>query len=62
VSELAESVARELLSRDGVAVIWPIHLAAAAAHRLDHDQAASKLLRIADAAETIWRDEVLHRQ
>jgi hypothetical protein len=48
---LAESVALELLMRDGVEVIWQIHLAAAAAHRLGHRAGAETLLRIADAAD-----------
>ena len=57
MSELEESVARELLTRSGIGVIWQAHLAADAAYRVGNDRAAHILLKIADAAETIWRDE-----
>ena len=57
MSKLEESVARELLSSSGISIIWQAHLAAEAAHRVGNDRAAEILLRIADAAETIWRDE-----
>ena len=57
MSELEESVARELLTRSGIGVIWQAHVAADAAYRVGNDRAARILLNIADAAETIWRDE-----
>lgn len=57
MSELEEGVARELLAGSGISIIWQAHLAAEAAHRVGNDRAAEILLRIADAAETIWRDE-----
>ena len=56
MSELEESVARELLARDGIGVIWDAHVAAEAAYRVGNIRAACILLNIADAAETIWRD------
>ena len=57
MSELEESVARELLTRSGISIIWQAHIAADAAHRVGNDRAAEILLKIADAAETIWRRE-----
>jgi hypothetical protein len=52
--EIAESIALELLTHDGVEVIWQLHLAAAAAHRLGHRAGAETLLKIAEAAEVVW--------
>jgi hypothetical protein len=57
MSELEESVARELLARDGIGVIWDAHVAAEAAYRVGNVRAAYILLNIADAAEMIWRSE-----
>jgi hypothetical protein len=57
MSELEESVARELLTRSGIGVIWQAHVAADTAYRIGNDRAAEILLKIADAAETIWRNE-----
>jgi hypothetical protein len=57
MSELEESVARELLAHNGIDVIWQAHVAADAAHRAGNDRAAEILLKIADAAEMVWRDE-----
>ncbi len=57
MSELEENVARELLTRSGISIIWQAHVAADAAHRVGNDRAAEILLKIADAAETIWRRE-----
>jgi hypothetical protein len=57
MSQLEENVARELLSRSGISIIWQAHIAAEAAHRVGNDRAADILLKIADAAETIWRRE-----
>ena len=53
--ELEESVARELLARDGIGVVWDAHVAAEAAYRVGNVRAAYILLNIADAAETILR-------
>lgn len=57
MSKLEESVARELLTSSGICIIWQAHVAAEAAHRVGNDRAAEILLKIADAAETIWRRE-----
>lgn len=48
---LAASIASELLKCRGIAVIWDLHNAAAAAHRLSNQRAAEILIEIADAAE-----------
>ena len=57
MSALEESVARELLTRSGICIIWQAHVAADAAYRVGNKRAAEILLNIADAAETIWRVE-----
>jgi hypothetical protein len=57
MSELEESVARELLTRSGICIIWQAHVAAEAAYRVGNKRAAEILLNIADAAEAIWRCE-----
>jgi hypothetical protein len=57
MSKLEESVARELLTSSGIDIIWQAHIAADAAYRVGNRRAAEILLKIADAAETIWRRE-----
>jgi hypothetical protein len=57
MSKLEESVARELLTHNGICIIWQAHVAAYAAYRAGNRRAAEILLNIADAAETIWRCE-----
>jgi hypothetical protein len=59
MSKLEDSVARELLARSGIGVIWQAHIAADAAYRVGNDRAANILLSIADSAETIWRGQGL---
>jgi hypothetical protein len=51
---LAETLALELLARDGIATIWQLNLAAADAYRSGHPRAAQSMLEIADAAEQAW--------
>jgi len=46
-----ESLAVRLLARDGIAAIWQLHVAAAAAYRDGYQRAAETVLQIADAAE-----------
>lgn len=53
--ELEKSVARELLARDGIGVVWDAHVAAEAAYRVGNARAAYILLNIADAAEAMLR-------
>ena len=55
MNNLAESVAVELLKRDGAMVIWQAHLTAAKAQRDGDLRAAEILLKIADAAEEAVR-------
>jgi hypothetical protein len=52
---LNEELALDLLKRDGIAVIWLLHLTAAKAHREGHSRAAETLIEIGDAAEQSWR-------
>jgi hypothetical protein len=44
-----------MLSREGVAAIWQLHLNAAAAFRRGNWLSATALVGIADAAERLWR-------
>ena len=43
-----------ILAREGVAAIWQLHVAAAAAHQTGDPDAADAILEIADAAEQEW--------
>jgi hypothetical protein len=52
---LTEKVALDLLERDGIAVIWLLHLTATKAYREGHPRAAEALLEIGDAAEQCLR-------
>jgi hypothetical protein len=52
---LTEKVALDLLERDGIAVIWLLHLTATKAYREGHPRAAEALLEIGDAAEQCSR-------
>ena len=49
-----ENIALNLLRRDGIAVIWELHLAAAKAERGGNTAAAAAIIEIADAAEREW--------
>jgi hypothetical protein len=53
--EWTEKLALDLLERDGMRVIWLLHLTAAKAHGDGHPLAAQTLLEIADAAERCLR-------
>ena len=50
-----EIIAARMLSREGVAAIWQLHLNAAAAFRRGNWLSATALVGIADAAERLWR-------
>jgi hypothetical protein len=54
----AEEIALELLTSDGIAAIWKLHLIAATAHRARDDRAGEILIAVADAAEEVWRRRV----
>jgi hypothetical protein len=49
-----ENVALTMLTRDGIAAIWTLHLAAAKAHLDGNKGMAATILEIADAAESEW--------
>jgi hypothetical protein len=51
---LFETVATKLLARQGMGVIWQLHLRAAASHLHGNWLAAIALIAIADAAERQW--------
>jgi hypothetical protein len=53
--EFTEKLALDLLEREGIPVIWLLHLTAARAHGDGHPHAAETLLEIADAAERCLR-------
>jgi hypothetical protein len=51
---LTEKLAMTMLARDGVAIIWRLHIDAARAYRLGHPEAAAAIVEIAEAAEEVW--------
>ena len=51
---LTKEIALNLLTIDGSAAIWLIHLTAAKAYRHRHPRAAQILIEIADVAEQEW--------
>jgi hypothetical protein len=51
---LTKEIALNLLTIDGSAAIWLIHLTAAKAYRHGHPRAAQILIEIADVAEQEW--------
>jgi hypothetical protein len=53
-STLFETIAMRLLARQGIAVIWQLHLRASASHRNGNWLSAAALIGIADAAEREW--------
>ena len=50
-----ETVAARMLARAGVAVIWQLHLRAAASYRRGNWLSAVALIGMADTAERLWR-------
>ena len=53
-STLTERIALSILDREGIAAIWPLHVAAAEADRTGHPVAAAAILEVAEAAEKAW--------
>jgi hypothetical protein len=51
---LSETIAERLLARQGIVVIWQLHLRASASHRQGNWLSAAALIGIADAAERQW--------
>lgn len=49
-----ETIARRLLARQGIGVIWQLHLRASASHLNGNWLSAAALIGIADAAERQW--------
>ena len=45
---LTDKLAITMLARDGIAIIWRLHVDAAIAHRIGHRQAALAILEIAE--------------
>ena len=58
---ITEELARSMLAKHGVSIIWKLHNDAATLHRAGNSIAAESCLRIADAAEREWlrRDGLL---
>ena len=48
---ISEIIAERLLSRDGIAAIWQLHVRAAASHRRGNWLSAVALIGVAEAAE-----------
>ena len=48
-----ENIALTMIARDGIAVIWELHLIAAKAYREEDRAAAAAIIEIADAAERV---------
>jgi hypothetical protein len=53
-SAIFETIADRLLNRQGIRVIWLLHLRASASHLTGNWLAAASLIGIADAAERQW--------
>jgi hypothetical protein len=51
---LFETIATKLLARQGIGIIWQLHLRAAASYLSGNWLAAMALIAIADAAESQW--------
>ena len=51
-----ETVAARMLARDGIEVIWQLHLRAAVSYGRGNRLSALALVGIADIAEQLWRD------
>jgi len=49
-----EIIADRLLDRQGIRVIWQLHLRASASHLTGNWLAAASLIGVADAAERQW--------
>ena len=51
---LTEGIALRLLTRDGIAAIWHLQMAAAAVYRTGDPIGAASILKIAAVAEREW--------
>jgi hypothetical protein len=52
-----ETVAARMLARNGVEIIWQLHLRGAASYRRENWLSALALVGIADTAERLWRGD-----
>ena len=50
----AQKLAVRMLAREGMTVIWELHVAAAGAYERGKSSVAAMLIEIADAAEREW--------
>jgi hypothetical protein len=50
-----ETIAARMLAREGMGIIWQLHLRAAASYRRGNWLSAIALAGIADTAERLWR-------
>jgi|HubBroStandDraft_3_1064219.scaffolds.fasta_scaffold284897_2 hypothetical protein len=50
----AQKLAVRMLAREGMRVIWELHVAAAGAYQRGQSSVAAMLIEIADAAEQEW--------
>ena len=50
-----ETVAARMLAREGIGIIWDLHLRAAASYRRGNWLSALCLAGLADTAEQLWR-------
>jgi hypothetical protein len=51
-------IAARMLAREGVGLIWHLHLRASASYRCGNWLAAMALLGLADTAERLWRGDI----
>jgi hypothetical protein len=51
---VAETIASKTLAEHGIAAIWDLHVAAAAAYGLGRFSMAATLIEVADAVELEW--------
>jgi hypothetical protein len=54
IMTVTESLALRMLDREGIAIIWQLHTAAATADRAGNARAAAAILELAEAAERKW--------
>jgi hypothetical protein len=51
MAAFTDTIAINMLAREGIAVVWRLHIEAADAYRLRQESGAETLIAIADAAE-----------
>jgi hypothetical protein len=53
-----ETVAARMLAREGIGIIWELHVRAASSYRRGNWLSALSLAGLADTAERLWRGDV----